>query len=91
VFFCATTTTTAAVDILYGQTLTISTQLAKAAADKAILTNATISAGLIVAMLVCTYTIFFAGAIRVWPAVSGPASQEMLLEVERTGWDVGHG
>jgi len=59
--FVATTTTSAALEMLYGHQLTISAQLAKVKPDYAILSSAAISAGLIVAMLVCTYTIVGAG------------------------------
>jgi carbon starvation protein len=63
--FVATTTTTAAMEMLYGHQLTISTQMAKAKPDYVELTRACISAGLIVAMLICTYTIIVAGLRRV--------------------------
>jgi carbon starvation protein len=68
--FVATTTTTAALEMLYGHWLTIGTQLSKAAADRAVLSSAAISAGLIVAMLVCIYTIIAAGIVRILPIVS---------------------
>jgi carbon starvation protein len=75
----ATTTTTAALEMLYGHQLTISTQLGKAQPDYAIVSSAGTSAALIVAMLVCTYTIVLAGARRIWvgltPAAEGPAPE----------------
>ena len=57
----ATTTTTAAVEMLFGDQTTLSTQFAKAKPDYAVVTSTLISAGLIVAMLVCTYVIVFIG------------------------------
>jgi carbon starvation protein len=65
--FVAVTTTTAALEMLYGHTLTISTQTAKAVPDAKILTSAIISASLIVAMVLCTYIILAAAAIKIWP------------------------
>jgi hypothetical protein len=62
--FVAITTTTAALEMLYGHQLTIGAQMAKAKPDYAILSSAVISAGLILAMLVCTYTIVGAGVLR---------------------------
>jgi carbon starvation protein len=50
----ATTTTTAAIEMLFGHQTTLSTQFAKANPDYAIVTSTLISAGLIVAMLLCT-------------------------------------
>jgi carbon starvation protein len=70
--FVAITTTTAALEMLYGHQLTIGTQLAKTKPDYAILTSAGISAGLIVAMLVCTYTIVGTGVLRVMGGLKTP-------------------
>ena len=64
--FVATTTTTAAVEMLVGHQLTLSTQLAKSAPDYRVVTSVLISAGLIVGMLVCTYVIVGVGVSRVW-------------------------
>jgi carbon starvation protein len=66
--FVAITTTSAALEMLYGHQLTIGAQLAKVKPDYAVLSSALISAGLIVAMLVCTYTIVGAGVMRVMSA-----------------------
>jgi carbon starvation protein len=62
----ATTTTTAAMEMLYGHQVTITTQLGKQSPDYATVTSALISAGLIVAMLVCTYVIVWAGLMRIF-------------------------
>jgi carbon starvation protein len=70
--FVATTTTTAALEMLNGHWLTISTQLAKPLADRAILTGAIISGSLIVAMLGCTYLIIGAGIARILPVLARP-------------------
>jgi carbon starvation protein len=64
--FVATTTTTAAVEMLVGHQLTLSTQLAKSAPDYGVVTSVLISAGLIVGMMVCTYVIVGVGVSRVW-------------------------
>jgi carbon starvation protein len=64
--FVATTTTTAAVEMLVGHQLTLSAQLAKRAPDYGVVTSVLISAGLIVGMLVCTYVIVGGGVSRVW-------------------------
>jgi carbon starvation protein len=71
--FVATTTTTAALEMLSGHWLTISTQLSKPLADRAILTSAIISGSLIVAMLGCTYLIIGAGIARILPVLARPA------------------
>jgi carbon starvation protein len=77
--FVATTTTTAALEMLYGHQLTISAQLAKVKPDYAILSSAAISAGLIVAMLICTYTIVTAGMMRVWGKAPGYPEKSKAL------------
>ncbi len=64
--FVATTTTTAAIEMLVGHQLTLSTQLAKSAPDYGVVTSVLISAGLIVGMLVCTYVIVGTAVKRVW-------------------------
>jgi carbon starvation protein len=71
----ATTTTTAAVEMLYGHSLTLSTQLSKATPDAVITHSAIISAALILGMLVCTYTILASAAIKIWSTlpVESPA------------------
>jgi carbon starvation protein len=74
----ATTTTTAAMEMLYGHWLTISTQLSKPLADHTILTNALISSGLIVAILVCTYTIIAAGIARILPVRTRPGERQTI-------------
>jgi carbon starvation protein len=74
----ATTTTTAALEMLYGHWLTISTQLSKPLADHTILTNALISSGLIVAILVCTYTIIAAGIARIVPVMTRPGQRQTV-------------
>jgi carbon starvation protein len=71
--FVATTTTTAALEMLYGHGVTLQTQWAKAVPDAKVVTGALTSGGLILAMLLCTYTILTATAIRVWPVVRGEA------------------
>ena len=71
--FVATTTTTAAVEMLVGHQITLTTQLAKSAPDYGVVTSVLISAGLIVAMLVCTYTIAGVGIWRIW---GNPSDQE---------------
>jgi carbon starvation protein len=77
--FVAITTTTAALEMLYGHQLTIGAQMAKARPDYAILSSAAISAGLIVAMLVCTYTIVGAGVLRV---MAGSKTSGIVPEVQ---------
>jgi carbon starvation protein len=76
--FVAITTTSAALEMLYGHQLTIAAQMAKTKPDYAILTSAAISAGLIVAMLVCTYTIVGSGVLRV---MGGPKTRGIVPEV----------
>jgi carbon starvation protein len=72
----ATTTSTAAVEMLVGHFTTIWTQLAKDSPDQKTVTAAVISASLLVAMLGCTYTILSAGAMRVWPKVRGESASQ---------------
>ena len=62
----AITTTTAAMEMLAGHQVTLSTQLAKAKPDYVTVVSALISAGLIAAMLVCTYTIVGVGFQRIF-------------------------
>ena len=76
--FVATTTTTAALEMLYGHGLTLSTQLAKATPDTKIVTNAIISGGLIVAMVGCTYVILAMAAVKIWPVVRGEPDREAV-------------
>ena len=68
--FVATTTTTAAIEMLVGHQLTLGTQLAKSVPDYGVVTSVLISAGLIVGMLVCTYVIVGVGVSRVWGKAS---------------------
>jgi carbon starvation protein len=77
--FVATTTTTAAVEMLVGHQLTLSTQLAKNTPDYGVVTSVLISAGLILGMLVCTYTVVGAGLRRVW----GKARRDEGMEIRR--------
>jgi carbon starvation protein len=65
--FVATTTTTAAIEMLFGHQITLSTQLAKARPDHPIITSTLVSAGLILAMLLCTYIIVLVSATRILP------------------------
>jgi carbon starvation protein len=68
-FAVATTTTTAALELLTRNWTTISTQLANAAGtrDARLLTNATISATLIVAMLLCAYIVVIGALLKCRP------------------------
>jgi carbon starvation protein len=87
--FVATTTTTAAVEMLVGHQLTLSTQLAKNTPDYGVVMSVLISAGLILGMLVCTYTIVGAGLRRVWGKArrdeGTEARREVVPEVEGEG------
>ncbi len=61
----AATTSTAAIEILFGQITTIQTQLASPKTDRDILLNAIVTGSLIVAMLTCTLIIIIAAGIRI--------------------------
>jgi carbon starvation protein len=65
----ATTTTTAALELLIGHCTTLATQWAKSSPDPKIVTSSLISGSLIVAMLACTYVILVIGAVRIWPMI----------------------
>jgi carbon starvation protein len=65
--FVSTTTTTAALEMLYGHWLTLTTQWAKPTPDAKIVTGAMISGGLILGMTFCTYAILTAAAVKIWP------------------------
>jgi carbon starvation protein len=67
--FVATTTTTAALQMLYGHSLTLSTQFSKTVPDAAVIHPAFISAFLIVGMLLCTYTILASAALKIWSTI----------------------
>jgi carbon starvation protein len=86
--FVATTTTTAAVEMLVGHQLTLSTQLAKSVPDYGVVVSVLISAGLIVGMLVCTYIIVGAGIRRIWGKARRDeitAARQVVPEVEGEG------
>jgi carbon starvation protein len=81
----ATTTTTAALEMLNGHWLTISTQWAKAAPDYALIRTAAISGGLIIAMLGCTFTILLTGVRRIWPGPPMPRASGPVPRVQGEG------
>jgi carbon starvation protein len=76
--FVATTTTTAALEMLYGHCLTLSTQWAKATPDARIVSNALISGGLLVAMVLCTYVILAMAALKIWPVVRAAQNRQVI-------------
>ena len=80
--FVATTTTTAALELLNGYWVTISTQLAKPVPDHVILTNAIISGSLMAFVVGGTYLIMICGAIRIWPLLTNPrqSSSAFMLD-----------
>jgi carbon starvation protein len=79
--FVATTTTTAALELIDGYWLTISTQLAKASPDHVVLTNAIISGSLMALMVGCAYLIIICGMIRVWPLLKNVQLRGMAVAV----------
>ena len=78
----ATTTTTAAVEMLFGDQTTLSTQFAKAKPDYVVVTSTLISAGLIVGMLVCTYVIVGVGLNVCLKQKSGPSEGARVPEIK---------
>jgi carbon starvation protein len=77
--FVCTTTSAAAMEMLYGYGLTISTQLAKTTPDPTTLRNAIISGSLLLAMIGCTYLIMAAAAMRIWPLLQTDAPAEFPI------------
>lgn len=66
--FVMTTTSTAGVQMLSGQIVTIQTQLAKETADHVVLVNALTQAGLLLAMFTCAMVVLAGCTVRVFKA-----------------------